>query len=133
MSNQLIIQELAYDWDVLRVQSEKMMLELATKQRAIFYAVIFVVSNPVNNVFFVNGYGGTRKTFLFNALAATIIARGEIVLTVASSGSVDTLLPSGRTVHSRFAIPIQVKEDYVCSISHGYLLANLIISTKLII
>ncbi|KAI9125017.1 hypothetical protein K1719_003633 [Acacia pycnantha] len=36
--------------------------------------------------FFVHEYGGTGKSFLWSALASTLRARGQIVLTVASSG-----------------------------------------------
>ncbi|XP_028752788.1 uncharacterized protein LOC114712419 [Neltuma alba] len=52
---------------------------------------------------------------------------------IASSGIAATLLPSGRTAHSRFAIPIQVNETSMCSISQGSPLAKLLECTKLII
>ena len=51
-----------------------------------------------------------------NALASTLWSRGDIVITVASSGIAATLLPSGRTAHSRFAIPIEVTESSTCTI-----------------
>ncbi|KAI9121592.1 hypothetical protein K1719_008625 [Acacia pycnantha] len=58
---------------------------------------------------------------------------GEIVLFVVSSGIAATLLQSGRTAHSRFAIPIAVNEDSMCNIKQNSLLADLIKVTKLII
>ncbi|XP_028796091.1 ATP-dependent DNA helicase PIF1-like [Neltuma alba] len=73
------------------------------------------------------------KTFLWNALASSLRAQSKIVLTVASSGIAATLLPSGRTAHSRFAIPIQVNETSMCFISQGSPLAKLLECTKLII
>ncbi|GJZ73801.1 putative PIF1 DNA helicase/replication protein A1-like protein [Tanacetum coccineum] len=42
---------------------------------------------------------------------------GKIVLNVASSGIAALLLDRGRTAHSRFAIPINVVKDSMCSIS----------------
>ncbi|KAI9083877.1 hypothetical protein K1719_034135 [Acacia pycnantha] len=51
--------------------------------------------------FFVYGCGRTGKTFLWNALTSSLRAKGKIVLTVASSGIAATLLPYGRTAHSR--------------------------------
>jgi ATP-dependent DNA helicase PIF1 len=85
-------------------------------------------------VFFVYGYGGTGKTFIWTTLCAALRSRGEIVLPVASSGIAATLLPGGRTAHSRFTIPINVNENSTC---HGIKprtdLTELLIRTKLII
>jgi hypothetical protein len=55
------------------------------------------------------------------------------VLIVASSGVASLLLPNGRTTHSRFRIPIDIDELSICDIKRGTQLANLIISTDLII
>ncbi|KAI9121212.1 hypothetical protein K1719_008245 [Acacia pycnantha] len=99
VSNHLILQELNYDHVALQEES---------------------------TFFFVNGYGGTGKTFLWNALTSTFHARGDIVLTVASSRIAATLLPSSRTAHSRFAIPIHVNEESMCNIKPNSPLANLI-------
>ncbi|XP_028798744.1 ATP-dependent DNA helicase PIF1-like [Neltuma alba] len=52
---------------------------------------------------------------------------------MASSGIAAALLPSRRTAHSRFCIPIEINEDSICSIINHSLLANLIKTTKLII
>ncbi|KAL7091157.1 hypothetical protein ACP275_12G088400 [Erythranthe tilingii] len=63
----------------------------------------------------------------------TLRSRGEIVLTVASSGIAALLIPGGRTTHSRFVIPINVHEESTCNIAFGTPLAELIIKAKLII
>ena len=60
--------------------------------------------------------GGTGKIFVFQALVDMLRGRGEIVLAVASSGLAALLLPSGRTVHSQFRIPIDTKEGSFCFI-----------------
>lgn len=57
---------------------------------------------------------------------------GEIVLIVVSSGIAALLFASGRTVHSRFAIPINVDEDSTCNIKQDALV-ELIGKAKLII
>ncbi|CAM9905065.1 unnamed protein product, partial [Laminaria digitata] len=64
--------------------------------------------------FFVDGPGGTGKTFLYSAVLATIRSRGRIVLAVASSGVASTLLPRARTAHSLFMIPINIRADSSC-------------------
>ena len=83
--------------------------------------------------FFVYGYGGTGKTFVWGTLSAALRSKGEIVLNVASSGISSLLLPDGRTAHSRFAIPLNPDEDSTCNIKQGSHLAELIIKCKLII
>ena len=84
-------------------------------------------------MFFVYGYGGTGKTFLYKTLTAVLRSKSQIVLNVASSGIAALLLDGGRTAHSRFAIPINVVENSMCSISADSDLADLIRETKLII
>nr|GEU48449.1 hypothetical protein [Tanacetum cinerariifolium] len=84
-------------------------------------------------MFFVYGYGGTGKTFLYKTLTASIRSKGGIVLNVASIGIASLLLDGGRTAHSRFAIPINIVEDSMCTISADGDLAELIREAKLII
>ncbi|XP_073045902.1 uncharacterized protein [Primulina eburnea] len=91
-----------------------------------------VVSNK-GGVFFVYGYGGTGKTFVWKTLSAYLRSKGEIVLNVASSGIASLLLPGGRTAHSRFAISFNPNEESTCNIKQGSHLAELIVKFKLII
>ncbi|XP_050908299.1 uncharacterized protein LOC127121917 [Lathyrus oleraceus] len=57
---------------------------------------------------------------------ASLRSKGEIVLATASSGIAATLLPSGRTTHSRFKIPIDIQPSSICGIQKQKDLANLI-------
>ncbi|POG63370.1 DNA helicase Pif1 like protein, partial [Rhizophagus irregularis DAOM 181602=DAOM 197198] len=50
--------------------------------------------------FFIDGFAGTGKTFLYNTLLATIRLHGDIAIAVASSGIAALLLSGGRTAHS---------------------------------
>ncbi|KAI9109681.1 hypothetical protein K1719_019311 [Acacia pycnantha] len=52
--------------------------------------------------FFLHGFGGTGKTFIWKALTTSIRSKCGIILNVASSGIVATLLPSDRIAHSSF-------------------------------
>nr|XP_016511338.1 PREDICTED: ATP-dependent DNA helicase PIF1-like [Nicotiana tabacum] len=65
--------------------------------------------------------------------SSAIRCKGDIVLTVASSGIASLLLPGGRTAHSRFAIPLNATEDSTCNIKQGTPLSKLIFKAKLII
>ncbi|KAK6158487.1 hypothetical protein DH2020_005801 [Rehmannia glutinosa] len=91
------------------------------------------VQSNRGRMFFVYGYGGTGKTYLWRALSSGLRSKGHIVLNVASSGIAALLLPGGRTAHSRFLIPINPNESSTCEIKMGSPLAELIVRCKLII
>ncbi|XP_076951289.1 uncharacterized protein LOC143624565 [Bidens hawaiensis] len=77
------------------------------------------VQQNKGGVFFVYGYGGTGKTYLWKTLSTAIRSKGEIILTVASSGIASLLLTGRRTTHSRFHIPINLNEDSTCYMDTG--------------
>ncbi|XP_072058211.1 uncharacterized protein [Arachis hypogaea] len=104
-----------------------------TELRVAYNTIFNAVSHGIGGFFFVYGYGGTGKTFLCNALSASIRSKGHIVLNVASSGIATLFLPNGRTAHSRFKVPLSVNQDSICNIRQGTPLAHLISSAKLII
>ncbi|XP_049394612.1 uncharacterized protein LOC125858872 [Solanum stenotomum] len=83
--------------------------------------------------FFIDGPRGTGKTFLYRALLATIRSMGYIALATATSGVAASILPGGRTTHSRFKIPIDLDENSSCNISKESSLAGLIREAKLIV
>ena len=67
-----------------------------------------------HKLFFIDGPGGTGKTFLYELLLAQVRSQGEVALAVASSGLAALLLPGGRTAHSRFRIPIPIEGATHC-------------------
>ncbi|KAG5602882.1 hypothetical protein H5410_034252 [Solanum commersonii] len=91
-----------------------------------------VLSNKFG-AFFIDGPGGTGKSFLYRVLLATVRHKGFIALATASSGVAASLLPGGRTAHSRFKIPIDVNENFTCNISKQSSLASLIRDARLIV
>jgi hypothetical protein len=62
---------------------------------------------------FVEGYGGTSKTYLWKAI---IRCEGKIMLAVASCGITALLLEGGKTTHSQFHIPLNTTEECTCDI-----------------
>ena len=60
-----------------------------------------------SNLFFIDGPGGTGKTFTYNALLAAVRAEGGIALAVASSGVAALLLPGGSTAALSSSWPFQ--------------------------
>ena len=67
-------------------------------------------------VFFIDGPGGTGKTFFYNTLLTAVRGRGKIALAMASSEISALLLDDGRTVHSRMKVPPSINEHVVCNI-----------------
>lgn len=133
-SNRLIVDELRYnrESDLEELHAECIQ-KLTAEQRAIYDEITGAVFNDLGGSFFVYGFGGTGKTFLWKTLSAAIRSRGQIVLNVASSGIASLLLEGGRTAHSRFAIPLNPDEFSVCKIQPKSDLANLIKEASLII
>lgn len=68
-------------------------------------------------MFFVDGPGGTGKTFLYNTLLTYVRSQpAKIAIAVASSGIAALLLNGGQTAHSRFGIPISLHARSICTI-----------------
>jgi hypothetical protein len=72
-------------------------------------------STAGTSCFFIDGPGGTGKTYLYNTLFHLLKGRGIGVMTVAWTGIAANLLPEGRTVHSRFKLPVPLIETSTSS------------------
>ncbi|XP_075515340.1 ATP-dependent DNA helicase PIF1-like [Primulina tabacum] len=107
--------------------------QLNLEQKNAYDQILHHVHNDLPNSFFIDGPGGTGKTFLYRALLATIRSAGDIAIATATSGVAASLLPGGRTSHLRFKIPLEDNNIKSCSISKQSALAHLIKLAKLII
>ncbi|XP_035835800.1 uncharacterized protein LOC110888241 [Helianthus annuus] len=125
-NNRLINEELSYFQNTMEDELNNMLLLLTDEQRNVFDQIMESVRTNKGGVFFVYGYGGTGKTFLWKTLSAAIRSKSEIVLNVASSGIASLLLSGGRTAHSRFSIPLNLNEDSLCRMKPGSELACLL-------
>ncbi|CAF0883254.1 unnamed protein product [Brachionus calyciflorus] len=112
---QIIRQELNYPNIETSEFYEENYKKLNPEQLAIFKTIISP-SNRLTNAFFIDGPGGTGKTFLYNTILAYFRSKNKIAISVASSGIAALLLNGGRTAHSRFKIPINIHEDSISSI-----------------
>ncbi|XP_035840344.1 uncharacterized protein LOC110907032 [Helianthus annuus] len=84
--NRLIADELWYDVSATGVEFHNNLSSLTDEQRLVFDGIIEAINNNAGGVFFVYGYGGTGKMFLWKTLSASIRCKRDIVLNVASSG-----------------------------------------------
>ena len=126
----------------LRNTSER---DLNALQRSAFDAVMGAVRSSERgggvffcpqggNVFFLDGPGGTGKTFTYAALLAAVRAEGWLALPVASSGVAALLMEGGRTAHSRLKIPVKnLDATATCNVSRGDSLAGLLLAAALIV
>ncbi|CAH1418568.1 unnamed protein product [Lactuca virosa] len=132
-NNRLITEELDYDILIIKNEFDRIFLSLTNEQRHIFLDIMSDVKENKGGVFFVYGYGGTGKNFVWKRISTTIRSDGHIVLNVALSGIASSLLPGGRTTHSRFILPFELTEDSVWKINPDDELASLLRRTSLII
>lgn len=79
--------------------------QLNVEQQVVFDIVMNAVHNDIEPrwLFFLSGAGGTGKTFLYNSII-NILADQRVA--VAWTGIAANLLHAGRTVHSRFRLPV---------------------------
>ncbi|XP_056860125.1 uncharacterized protein LOC130508569 [Raphanus sativus] len=132
-SNVLILDERNYSRESLLETVEEDSRKMTDEQTKVYDEILSAVDEGTGGMFFVDGFGGTGKTFLWKLLSASIRSRSDIVLNVASSGIASLLLQGGRTAHSRFGIPLNPDEFSSCTMSHGSDQANLVKEASLII
>ena len=84
-----------------------MVAKLNVGQRAAYDKIMAAINDtasPHPRQFFLDGPGGTGKTFLYNTLINVLRGQGKKVISVASTGRASTLLIDGGTYHSQFKI-----------------------------
>ncbi|XP_062206556.1 ATP-dependent DNA helicase PIF1-like [Phragmites australis] len=117
----------------LNVEDATLSDSLNTEQRAAYDEILSAVDSDEGGVFFVDGPGGTGKTFLYKALLATIRGHNKIAVATAASGVAASIMPGGRTVHSRFKIPLSIDDGAFCSFTKQSGIAKLLRTACLII
>ena len=100
--------------------------KLNNDKKFAYNTIMEVIQRKQTMAFFVDGLGGTGKTFLYRALLASLRSDGHIAIATATSSIAATLLPGGRTTHSRFKIPLIPEASSTCFISKQSDLAELI-------
>ncbi|WVZ80677.1 LOW QUALITY PROTEIN: hypothetical protein U9M48_028134 [Paspalum notatum var. saurae] len=106
-----------YEESIIEVDPdhETLVTSLNAEQRSAYNEILADVDSGEGGVFFVDGPGGTSKTFLYKALLATVQGLGNIAMATATSGVAASIIPKGRTAHSRFKIPLTIYDGLSCS------------------
>ena len=108
-------------------------LMLTDEQRCVHDKIMESVGSDDGGFFFLYGYGGTGKTFIWKTLSDAVRLKGLIVLNVASSGIAAFLLPGGRTAHSTLTVAIEINEASSLTMEKDSPRADLVCAAKLII
>lgn len=90
---------MACDWTSLEMEIEMLMAQFTREYKDAYNIIIKFVDNNNRGRFFIYGYGGTGKTYVWRTLSASIRSKWHIVLIVAPSGIASLLLTGGCTVH----------------------------------
>uniref|UniRef100_A0A914YQ81 ATP-dependent DNA helicase n=1 Tax=Panagrolaimus superbus TaxID=310955 RepID=A0A914YQ81_9BILA len=123
------------DLKALLEKGEKMYDSLTNEQKPIVDTVVDKLKNPKNGTvcIFVDGPGGTGKSYTFNTIRNLAYGMGKKVLIMAWSGIAASLYPMGRTCHNAFKLDFPFENDSNSSVKpaseHGKMIkeADLII------
>jgi hypothetical protein len=132
--NRLISQQLNYNIPFEESLSSQLSASLNTDQRLAFQTIWSSITHKLGKLFFIDGFGGCGKTYLYQMICHTVRAQRIIILCVASTGLACLLLPGGQTAHSMFKIPIDTLDnDSTCCIPKQGLRADLLRQTEVVI
>jgi ATP-dependent DNA helicase PIF1 len=106
---------------------------LTAEQRTVYDAICNAVIQQEPRLFSLNACGGSGKTFLLSLICNKLRSLGYVALATAFSGIAATLLPNGRTMHSRFQLPLICNDETLCYIKGGSAVARLMKMVHLII
>lgn len=90
---------------------------LNLEQRSIFSSIRDEFNQGIQSLKYIDGPGGTGKTFLLNTMLHYFNSRGVKFVAVASSGVAAQLLLQGTTAHSAFGIPLTLTRDSMCNLN----------------
>ncbi|MGN6629793.1 MAG: AAA family ATPase, partial [Candidatus Nitrosocosmicus sp.] len=89
------------------------------QQKEILEELTKSFKNNEQKLFFIDGPGGTGKSFTLTALFHEARANGKKVCNMAFSGVAATNLKKGRTLHNRFKLPLNIKKNSTSGIELG--------------
>ena len=112
----LIKEELDFDIEELTQFLNHKRPQMTESQKNVFETTMEAVESNHSLVVFIDARGGTGKTFVLNAILAAVRCLepnqgGSVALATGTTGKAATLLPLGRTFHSRFKAPLNPLED----------------------
>jgi hypothetical protein len=83
---------------------------LNPEQRDAYEEIMVTIDFDKGGLFFVDSPSGTRKTFLYKSLLATLRSRNKLVVAIATSFVAASIMPGGRIAHSRFKVALTIED-----------------------
>ncbi len=108
--------ECDYNVEVLQAKVAMAIESLNDGQHATYDGVINAYAAHHAKVIFIDGPGGTGKTYIENLILNVVRSRGDIALAVASSGIAALLLSGRQMAHWYLKIPITLDRTSLCYI-----------------
>lgn len=103
-------------------------------QRKTFDDILDAIDDPSKNrLIYIDGPGGSGKSYLHNSIINVLGKRNIKVLAMAWTGIAAILLKGGQTVHSAFQLPLHLNETTTCAIKVNSKRGINILETKVII
>jgi hypothetical protein len=134
LNNRLISQQMNYDPEIEGTTAQHLMMSSNVDQCHVLEKIWQSIVHNQGKIFFIDGFGGCGKTFLYQAICHAVRTEKIIILCVASTGLAGLLLPGGQTAHSMFKIPIDsLDANSICNISKQSFRANLLKITSAVI
>ena len=124
---------MTFDHRQLKEDAIKSYALMNDEQKTVFDAVVDSVKNYAGKIFAIDAPGGTGKTFVLHALLAKVRSEHNIALAMATTGIASTLLPNGRTIHTKLKLPIKLDEKSEIPYNDNSPFCHLIQRTKLMI
>ncbi|ONM15392.1 hypothetical protein ZEAMMB73_Zm00001d002805 [Zea mays] len=124
-----------YEEEIIEATAEDVALQetLNEEQKSAYEKILSIVDTSNGGVFFVDGPGGTGKTYLYKALLAVLRSQDKIAVATATSGVAASIMPSGRTAHSRFKMPLTIDDGAICTFTKQSGTSKLLQKASLII
>ena len=91
-------------------QGQAMLATLKPTQREHYDKILAAINSGQGSCFFLDGPGGSGKSYLYQTLTHNVRATGKSVLCVASTGIAATLI-NGMTAHKQFGLPVPCHEN----------------------
>nr|CDJ90222.1 uncharacterized protein LOC100905460 [Haemonchus contortus] len=109
----------------------RLMDQLNVHQKAAADSILSTIDDGNHQHFFIDGPGGSGKTFLYTALYHTLLGMRKNVICVAWTGIAANLLPNGRTASSAFKLNIH-DNNRTCTMKRQSAEANILRNVSVI-
>ena len=122
-----------YDPKEELLKANKMMLSMNNEQQLIVDQFEHFLQDNKQELIFIDGPGGTGKTYVFNTIIHLCLAHKKRVCNMAFSGIAATILKAGRTIHNRFKLPLDLNIDSRSGIEKNTKDAQELVNTDLFV